>query len=180
MDASTKSWHCHMCTYLNDEDSSNCAVCNAERENEAEIATTTTGQQEAKTSDNKELENLKQTCAMIMNAFRDEEHDITRALQNYKYILHEFHANTSYDNECREYLRDHFIEDSCIALMKREHHYFSQDWNMADEINNCCKLLVSIAVPLIKDDSHLAMQIIYYCMNASNPFFRRFGHDWVK
>ena len=127
-----------------------------------------------------QLEQLKTTCKQIINRFLDEEWDITRALQHYRYILSNYKGNTIYNNECREYIHDHFIEISCIALFRRQHHNFREDWNMADEINNCCKLLVSIAVPLLKDDSHLAMQIIYYCMNSNNPFFRHFGHDWVK
>ena len=59
-----------------------------------------------------------------------------------------------------------------------EHHHYGADWNMADTINDCCKLLINIAVPLIKEDSDLAMQIIYFCMNSSNAFFRHFGHDF--
>ena len=128
----------------------------------------------------KQFEQIKQQCRLIIGAFRDEQNDITRALQNYKYILMHYKNAQTYTEECREYIMDRFLEDSCVALMKREHHHFQTDWNMADEINNCCKLLINIAVPLIKDDSHLAMQIIYYCLNTSNPFFRHFGHDWVK
>ncbi|MCP4053300.1 MAG: hypothetical protein GY739_09560 [Mesoflavibacter sp.] len=101
------------------------------------------------------------------------------ALSNYKFILSHCTKNTLYSEECRKYLFDRFLEDSCIALMKREHHHFNSDYNMADTINECCKLLINIAVPLIKDDSQLAMQFVYYCMNSSNPFFRHFGHDWV-
>ncbi len=103
----------------------------------------------------------------------------SRALSNYKFILSHCTKNTLYSEECRKYLFDRFLEDSCIALMKREHHHFNSDYNMADTINECCKLLINIAVPLIKDDSQLAMQFVYYCMNSSNPFFRHFGHDWV-
>eukprot|EP01083_Nonionella_stella_P285307 971136_1 len=124
------------------------------------------------------LDQLKQTCRGIIITFRDETTDINRVLVNYKFILSHYSKNTLYSEECRKYLFDRFLEDSCIALMKREHHHFNSDYNMADTINDCCKLLINIAVPLIKDDSQLAMQIIYYCMNSSNPFFRHFGHDW--
>eukprot|EP01084_Bolivina_argentea_P320328 555774_1 len=124
------------------------------------------------------LDQLKQTCRGIIITFRDETTDINRVLVNYKFILSHYSKNTLYSEECRKYLFDRFLEDSCIALMKREHHHFNSDYNMADTINDCCKLLINIAVPLIKDDSQLAMQIIYYCMDSSNPFFRHFGHDW--
>ena len=128
----------------------------------------------------KQLEKLKQNCRVLMSKFRDEQNDIKQALQSYRNILTYYNTNQLYNDECREYIRDRFLEDSCVALMKREHHHFQQDWVMADSINESCKLLIQIAVPLIKDDSQLAMQIIYYCLNSSNPFFRHFGHDWVK
>lgn len=137
-------------------------------------------QQSQQINAKKQLENIKGQCRNIVAAFRDEQNDITRALQSYKYLLTTYKSNQVYNEECRDFIRDRFLEDSCVALMKREHHHFQQDWNMADEINNCCKLLIQIAVPLIKDDSILAMQIIYNCLNTSNPFFRHFGHDWVN
>ena len=128
----------------------------------------------------KQLKQLQQTCHFIIASFRDEEKDIMRALTNYRNLLTRYKSNEFYNKECRQYIGDHFLKDSCICLMKREHNHFKYFWNMADEICICCKLLIAIAVPLIKEDSRLAMNIIYYCLNCSSPFYSRFGHDWVK
>ena len=127
-----------------------------------------------------QIEQLKHQCRLIITAVRDENTNIWKPLLHLKYILKHYDNTQVYNDECREYIVQHFLENAVIALLKRQHQNFQTDWNMADEIKSCCKLLVKIAVPLIKDDSELAMQIIYYCMNPSNPFNTHFGHDWVK
>ena len=129
-----------------------------------------------------ELKRLKIECASIMENFENEECDIYKqsSLTNYKRILNNFIAKTVYNDECYEYLLNEFIEKSCIALLQREYTLNKEDYNMADQINECLKLLVKISIPLIQKDSKLAMQIIYHCMNSSSSFLKCFGHDWVK
>ena len=90
------------------------------------------------------LPDLKQTCESILSRFRDEEQDITRVLQNYKYILKKYKSSTHYNDECRQYIKSHLLKESYITLLKRQHTHSDNDWNLADSISECCKLLVQI------------------------------------
>lgn len=125
------------------------------------------------------LKQVQGSCRNIVSQFRDEQCQIKTALEWYKIILQNYVSNLVYDEEQRTFIFEHFLEESCTALMKREHQHYQRDYNNADLIASCCKLLVTISVPLIKDDHPLAMHIIYYCLNAGNAFFRTFGNDWV-
>ena len=127
----------------------------------------------------------KRLCAQMINALRDEQCDITDYLRWYEKMLTDYLnnkpiiPNLTDTDEVREFFLNRFLDESVTAMMKREHIHWLKNYNMADLIANCCKLLVRIAVPLIKDDDPLSYTIIYYCMNAGTAFFRTFGLDWV-
>ena len=125
------------------------------------------------------LQQLQNLCQHLVNQFRDEQFNITPMLDRYRVLLHNYVNDLVFDKEQRAFLLEDFLEESCTALMKRTHIHYRRDYNNADHIASCCKLLVAIAVPLIQDDHRLAMHIIYYCLNPEGPFFRTFGTDWV-
>ena len=133
-----------------------------------------------------QFEKWKRLCVQTINAFRDEQCEIHSYLIWYEMLLTNYVnkrpiiPNTQIDEEeVNAFVLHHFLETSMTALMKREHIHWNTDYNNADLISNCCRLLVAIAVPLIKEDHPLSWSIIYHCLNAGIPFFRTFGLDWV-
>ena len=102
-------------------------------------------------------------------------------LYNYKKLLSAHIENHYYiySEECRAYVLNHFLEDSVVSLMGRDHINYRTDWKMADLVSECCQLLMQVAVSLIADDHPVALTIVFYCMDGSQPFFRHFGHDWL-
>eukprot|EP01084_Bolivina_argentea_P290098 498249_1 len=132
----------------------------------------------------KQIEQLNAAIKHIVNIFKDETVDIIcNALLNYKYILTHYKNKSIYDAQCRENIFN-FLHPSCVALMCRNHDHFWQNnyrclsYNMADEVANCCKLLIEIAVPLIKQQPKCASSIINNCLNSDHAFYKQFGHDW--
>ena len=155
------------------------AAAAAATSNTKATATAPSGDVVAAPDEKKMMDDLKTQCRSIVHSFRDEQHQIQNTLGSYKSLLTLYIKNTFYNDECREHILNCFLEESVVALMKREHIHFLTDWVMADLVSECCQLLVQIAVPLIADDPPLTWTIVYYCMNSSNPFFRHFGLDWV-
>lgn len=126
----------------------------------------------------REFANWKHTCRHITNTFRDEQCNILTSVMWYENLLSHYVNNTEFNEEYRDFILNDFLEESCTALMKRRHIHWNTEYNNADHIASCCRMLVAIAVPLIKVDHPLSWTVIYYCLNAGNPFFRTFGLDW--
>lgn len=122
--------------------------------------------------------------AKALNAFRSNQRyradECSPSIKWYEKVLQIYAQNLSFTSnqtenaKFRQWMLNSVVEPLMTALMQQNHTI-----DDVEHISNCCRYLVAIAVPLIKEDHPFSSAVIHHCLNTECPFFRTFGLKWV-
>eukprot|EP01084_Bolivina_argentea_P271411 461810_1 len=129
--------------------------------------------EEKNTQNKTTLETIKLTCLKISEQLKDGS--ISNALTEYKSILNNY-IESKYETDIMKYLTDEWIQTTVFQLMAININHCTR-WPIVDKMVQCCKLLMRIAVSLIKDNHFTGIQIITQ-INSTANFFKTFGCNY--